>query len=156
FATRLPGSRLHSVSDVRPDAVKAIANEYNAKGFTDYREMFKDPDLHAVVVLTPTKLHREVVAAAAEADKAIFCEKPLSLDLREAEEMEAVVKRTGVFFQLGFMRRFDKAYAAAKKKIDQGLIGTPVIFKSSSKDQLPPAIDYLRPANSGGLFIDMG
>src|SRR5690606_28750695 len=59
-------------------------------------------------------------------------------------------------FQLGFMRRFDRAYAAAKRKIEQGVIGRPLVFKSTSRDQDPPSVDYLRPANSGGLFVDMG
>jgi predicted dehydrogenase len=106
--------------------------------------------------MTPTKTHGEVVIAAAAAKKAIFCEKPLSLEVSEGEAMKAAVAKHGVFFQLGFMRRFDRAYAAAKKRVDAGEIGTPVIFKSSSKDQLPPPIEYLKPASSGGLFIDMG
>lgn len=157
FTNRLPGARLYAVSDVQSSAVQATqADTGVTKGFTDYHEMLKDPALDAVVVMTPTKLHAEVVIAAAAAKKAIFCEKPLSLEIPEAEAMKAAVAKHGVFFQLGFMRRFDRAYLAAKKRIDAGEIGTPVMFKSSSKDQLPPPVEYLRPANSGGLFIDMG
>lgn len=157
FTNRLPGARLYAVSDVVADAVKATQAETGApRGFTDYREMLQEPALDAVVVMTPTKLHGEVVVAAAAAKKAIFCEKPLSLDIAEGEAMKAAVAQHGVFFQLGFMRRFDRAYAAAKKRIDAGEIGTPVVFKSTSKDQLPPSVEYLRPQNSGGLFIDMG
>ena len=157
FTSRIPGAQLHAVSDVRLDAARAIAAETGApRAYSDYHELVKDPEVDAVVVMTPTKLHSEVVVAAAAAGKAIFCEKPLSLDLVDAAVMQAAVEKSGVFFQLGFMRRFDRAYAAAKRKIDAGLIGKPVIFKSSSKDQLPPPVDYLRPENSGGLFIDMG
>lgn len=54
------------------------------------------------------------------------------------------------------MRRFDPAYAAAKRRIDAGEIGRPCVFKSTSKDKERPSVDYLRPENSGGLFIDMG
>jgi len=110
----------------------------------------------AVVVMTPTKYHGEVVIAAAKAKKAIFCEKPLTLDLEEGAAMEAAVAKNHVFFQLGFMRRFDKAFAAAWKKIREGAIGTPIVFKSTSKDPFPPPVEFLRPASSGGLFIDMG
>lgn len=157
FTSRIAGARLYAISDVNPAAVKAIAAETGVeKSGTDYRAMLDDPALDAVVVMTPTKLHAEVVIAAAKARKAIFCEKPLSLDLGDADAMKSAVERNAVFFQLGFMRRFDKAYAAAKQKIDAGAIGTPVIFKSSSKDQLPPPVEYLRPESSGGLFIDMG
>jgi inositol 2-dehydrogenase len=156
FTARFRGARLHSVSDVVPEAVDAVTAETGAAGFADYRDMLADPCLDAVVVMTPTRLHGEVVLAAARARKAIFCEKPLALDLAEAEAMKAAVAKQGVFFQLGFMRRFDKAYAAAKRRIDAGEIGRPVIFKSSSKDRLPPPVEYLRPASSGGLFLDMG
>jgi len=157
FTSRIPGARLHAVSDVRPETVRDVAAETGAlRGYTDYRELVNDPAVEAVVVMTPTKLHGEVVRAAAEAGKAIFCEKPLSVDVEAGEGMKAAVAKHGVFFQLGFMRRFDRAYAAAKRKIEEGVIGTPVVFKSTSKDQFPPPVDYLRPANSGGLFIDMG
>lgn len=156
FTSRIPGAKLYAVSDVRADATKAIAAETGSKGYTDYRDLVNDPGVDAVIVMTPTKLHGEVVIAAAKAKKAIFCEKPLSLEIAEGKAMKTAVAKSGVFFQLGFMRRFDNAYAAAKKKIDDGVIGTPVIFKSTSKDQLPPPVEYLKPASSGGLFIDMG
>jgi inositol 2-dehydrogenase len=156
FTNRLPGARLYGVTDIQPEAIKATVAETGAKGFATTAEMLADKALDAVVVMTPTKLHGEVVIAAAAAKKAIFCEKPLSLEIAEGEAMKAAVAKHGVFFQLGFMRRFDRAYAAAKKRIDAGEIGTPVIFKSTSKDQLPPPVEYLRPESSGGLFIDMG
>jgi inositol 2-dehydrogenase len=156
FTNRLPGARLYAVTDVVPEAVKACVAETGAKGYASYAELLADSAVDAVVVMTPTKAHAEVVLAAAAAKKAIFCEKPLSLEVSEGERMKAAVAKHGVFFQLGFMRRFDRAYAAAKKRIDAGEIGTPVIFKSSSKDQLPPPVEYLKPASSGGLFIDMG
>ena len=156
FTNRLPGARLHAVTDVQPEAVWAVAAETGAKGYAGTAELLADRAVDAVVVMTPTKFHGEVVVAAAAAGKAIFCEKPLSLDLAEGEAMKAAVAKHGVFFQLGFMRRFDKAYAAAKRRVAAGDIGTPVMFKSSSKDQLPPPVDYLRPESSGGLFLDMG
>jgi inositol 2-dehydrogenase len=156
FASRLHGARLHAVSDVRTAVAKQIASETGAIACAGHEEMFADPALAAVVVMTPTKLHAEVAVAAARAKKAIFCEKPLSLDLTEAKAIKAAVAKHAVFFQLGFMRRFDRAYVAAKHKIESGVIGTPIVFKSSSRDQFPPPIDYLRPENSGGLFIDMG
>jgi predicted dehydrogenase len=67
-----------------------------------------------------------------------------------------VVAKSGVFFQLGFMRRFDAGYVAAKRQIGAGAIGRLCVFKSTSKDKERPSVDYLRPENSGGLFIDMG
>ncbi len=156
FASRIAGARLHSVTDVRAAVAKQIADETGAKVYSSHEELVVDPELDAVVVMTPTKLHKDVVIDAAKAKKAIFCEKPLSLDIAEGRAMKTAVDKNGVFFQLGFMRRFDRAYAAAKRQIESGAIGNPIVFKSSSRDQFPPPIDYLRPENSGGLFIDMG
>lgn len=157
LATRVPGATLHAVSDVRGEAAEAARAEFGAaKAYSDFNDLVQDKAVDAVVVMTPTKLHKDVVVAAARAGKPIFCEKPLSLGLDDAQAMEEAVARSGVFFQLGFMRRFDAGYAAAKRKVDAGEIGRPCVFKSTSKDKERPSVDYLRPENSGGLFIDMG
>jgi inositol 2-dehydrogenase len=157
FQSRIPGARLYAVTDIRPDVTRTVAKETGAvRAFSSYEEMLADKAVDAVVIMTPTRHHEADVTAAAKAGKAIFCEKPLTLDVAEGERMETAVRDTGVFFQLGFMRRFDKAYAAAMRQIEDGTIGRPVVFKSTSRDQFPPSVDYLRPSNSGGLFIDMG
>src|SRR5438034_6573964 len=80
----------------------------------------------------------------------------MSLSLEECETMMKAVADNGVFFQMGFMRRFDAGYAAGKRKIEEGVIGTPVVFKSSSRDPFRPSLEYLDPAHSGGLFVDCG
>lgn len=157
LSSRVPGARLYAVADVRPDVGKAVGAETGAsKVYRGHEELLADPAVDAVVVMTPTKLHGAVVMAAAKARKAIFCEKPLSLDLNEAKAMKAAVAKHGVFFQLGLMRRFDRAYVAAKKRVDDGAIGTPIVFKGTAKDPFPPPVDFVRPANSGGIFMDMG
>jgi len=61
-----------------------------------------------------------------------------------------------MFFQMGFMRRFDASYAAAKKQIEAGRIGTPLVFKSTSRDPFRPSLEYANPKSSGGMLIDMG
>jgi scyllo-inositol 2-dehydrogenase (NAD+) len=157
LASRVPGAALYAVSDVRREAAAQARAEFGAaKAYSDFHDLIADPLVDAVVVMTPTKLHKDAVVAAARAGKPIFCEKPLSLSLEEAYAMREAVAAGGVFFQLGFMRRFDAGYAAAKRKIEAGVIGRPCVFKSTSKDRERPSLDYLRPENSGGLFIDMG
>jgi inositol 2-dehydrogenase len=157
ISSRLNGARLYAVADVRPEVASAIAAETGAsKVYTDHIELIADKVVDAVVVMTPTKHHGQVVIAAAKEKKAIFCEKPLTLDLDEGAVIEATVAKCHAFFQLGFMRRFDNAYVAAKKKIEQGVIGSPILFKATSKDPLPPPAEFLRPASSGGIFLDMG
>jgi scyllo-inositol 2-dehydrogenase (NAD+) len=157
LSSRVPGATLYAVADVRADVAQAVGAEFGAtRAVGDYRELLVDQNVDGIVVMTPTKLHKDVVIAAARAGKAIFCEKPLSLAIEDAHAMKVAVAQSGVFFQLGFMRRFDAGYVAAKKQIAEGAIGKPCVFKSTSKDKARPSVDYLRPENSGGLFIDMG
>jgi len=109
-----------------------------------------------VVIVTPTHAHRDNAVAAAKSKKPTFCEKPPALSLAECKAMSDAVDASGSFFQMGFMRRFDPGYAAAKHKIEQGAIGRPVVFKSSSRDPFRPSLEYANPASSGGIMVDMG
>jgi scyllo-inositol 2-dehydrogenase (NAD+) len=110
----------------------------------------------AVVIVTPTHTHRELVLAAAARRKPTFCEKPPALSLDEVAAMQAAITRSGMFFQMGFMRRFDAGYAAGKREIEAGRIGTPLVFKSTSRDPFRPSLEYANPKSSGGMLIDMG
>jgi inositol 2-dehydrogenase len=157
FNGRITGAELVAVSDVDETAAKSIAAALGiAKKYGSYKDLVADEAVEGIVIVSPTSTHKEIVLAAAQRRLPIFCEKPLSISLDEAREMLRVVEQTGVFFQMGFMRRFDKGYLAAKRKIDEGLIGKPVVFKSSSRDPYRPSLEYLDPAHSGGLFVDCG
>ena len=85
------------------------------KVYTDYREMVKDPDLDAVVIVTPSPEHCWQIEAALDAGKHVFSEKPLGVDVAQCKQAEAAVERhPELTFMLGFMRRYDKSYAYAK------------------------------------------
>jgi predicted dehydrogenase len=72
------------------------------------------------------------------------------------DEAMTAAKKPGIKLQLGFMPRFDTAYAMAKKKIDEGAIGQPVVFHGISRDPNCPNLQFARRSNSSGLIIDMG
>jgi scyllo-inositol 2-dehydrogenase (NAD+) len=157
FTGRIAGAVLVAVSDVNEAAVASLAAELGiSKQYARYQDLIADEEVEAVVIVSPTSTHKEIVFEAAKRGVPIFCEKPLSISLAEARSMLRTVDETGVFFQMGFMRRFDKGYVAAKRKIEEGVIGAPVVFKSSSRDPYRPSLEYLDPAHSGGLFIDCG
>jgi inositol 2-dehydrogenase len=157
LATRIPETRLIAVSDVSKGLAAEIAGEFDAAGaYENPHDLIADPTVDAVVVASPTHTHREVVVAALERKKPTFCEKPLALSLDESREIEQAVTRSGAFFQMGFMRRFDPGYVAGKRQIDEGRIGTPVVFKSTSRDPYRPSLEYANPASSGGILVDMG
>jgi scyllo-inositol 2-dehydrogenase (NAD+) len=157
LSTRIASTRLTAIADTDKDALERVRDEFDVPhAYLDSADLLRDPSVDAVVIVTPTNTHREVAMAAAAAAKPIFCEKPPSISLDDALAMRESVEQSGVFFQLGFMRRFDSGYAAAKARVDDGAIGDPVVFKSTSRDPYPPSLAYADPRSSGGLIIDMG
>ncbi|MCU0513464.1 MAG: Gfo/Idh/MocA family oxidoreductase [Anaerolineae bacterium] len=156
-ARAIPGATLVAVADARPEATSAFAARVSGVTIANnYEEVLANPAVQAVIVATPTSTHREIVIAAAEAGKAIFCEKPTALTMADTDAMLAVIARTGVMFQVGFMRRFDAGCAAAKRQIEAGVIGTPVTIRSIGRDPHRTSLEYADPAISGGLIVDMG
>lgn len=155
-ARQLDHAVLAAVADPRQDALERFASQQNGvRPYTDYHDLLNDSDLQAVIVAAPTNTHRDIVIDAANAGKAIFCEKPTALTLAATREMLEATNRVGVLFQVGFMRRFDRAYAEARHKIDAGVIGEPVMIRSIGRDPYRTSLEYANPAVSGGLVVDM-
>jgi len=157
LSSRIASTRLIAVADTNAELAKTIAAEFGAaRAYQDPADLIADRDVDAVVIVSPTHTHRDIAIAALDAGKPMFCEKPPAIHLEAALDMAAAVQRTGTFFQMGFMRRFDPGYAAAKKQIEDGRIGRPVVFKATSRDPFPPSVAYADPRSSGGIFVDMG
>ncbi len=157
LAQRAPNARLVAVADHHPDLAQSIAEEFAvAKAYTSHEELIADKSVDAVVIVTSTSTHKDVITAAAAARKAIFCEKPMALSLADAYDALRAVERAGVLFQMAFQRRFDSGYRAAKNKIEEGAIGDPVVITSTSRDPFRPPLEYCDPKASGGLIADMG
>ena len=157
LAGRIPETRVVAVADQSDAVAREVAAEFDVpKSYADAQALIDDPAVDAIVIVTPTQTHRELVIAAAAARKPTFCEKPPALALSEIAVMKAAIERTGSFFQMGFQRRFDPGYAAAKKQIEAGRIGMPLVFKATSRDPFRPSLEYANPSSSGGMLIDMG
>jgi predicted dehydrogenase len=154
---RIPEARLVAVADTAPGRAAQVAGEFDVpRAYSDPMALVDDRDVEAIVIVTPTDTHRGLVTAAADRGTPVFCEKPPALSLDEIAAMKAAIDRAGVFFQMGFMRRFDAGYAAAKAHIDEGRIGRPLVFKATSRDPFRPSLEYANPKSSGGMLIDMG
>jgi len=156
LSSQINGAKLYAVAEIHEQARSRVAGEFDiTRAFADFHELLALPELDAVIIATPTSTHHDLVVAAAEAGKAILCEKPLALTLAETRSAQEAVARAQVPLQVGFMRRFDAAYQKAKTLIDNGQIGFPVTFKSLSRDPFCPRPEYADPAKSGGLILDM-
>jgi myo-inositol 2-dehydrogenase/D-chiro-inositol 1-dehydrogenase len=120
-----PGARLAWVVDLDFAAGKALADRYAARVTTSLEEALADAQVQAVVICTPPRTHAALIEAAARAGKAIFCEKPVDLDMARVDQCAAVVEQARVPFHVGFNRRFDPTHAALHDAIRAGEIGRP-------------------------------
>ncbi|MEO8397110.1 MAG: Gfo/Idh/MocA family oxidoreductase, partial [Chloroflexota bacterium] len=134
-ARQIPNAALVAVADPRAEVTTPFAAQVGGVTvYADHRALLAHPGLDAVIVATSTATHHDVVIDAAHEGKQIFCEKPMSLSLQATDDMLAAVQKAGVICQVGFMRHFDDGYVAAKRKIDDGVIGQPVTIRSIGRD----------------------
>jgi myo-inositol 2-dehydrogenase/D-chiro-inositol 1-dehydrogenase/scyllo-inositol 2-dehydrogenase (NAD+) len=132
-------ARLLAIAEpVEATRQKACRELRMAGGRSDYRAVLPDPAIHAVVVATPSAYHCEIVVAAARAGKHVLCEKPMAMNAAECDRMLASVEEAGVKLQIGFMRRFDAGFVAAKERIEAGEIGRVVLVKSLTHGPTTP------------------
>jgi myo-inositol 2-dehydrogenase/D-chiro-inositol 1-dehydrogenase len=153
LARRIPGATVTRVHDAHAESARDVAETLGVVAAADVEELLGASDVDAVAICTSTDTHADLIVAAAEAGKAIFCEKPVSLDLATVDRALAAVDAAGVPFQIGFNRRFDPAHAAVAAAVANGDVGTPQLVRITSRDPAPPPIDYIR--TSGGIFLDM-
>ena len=151
-AAALAGVELVAVSDPHADSAQALAQTHGARVSTP-EAIFADPDIAAVMICSPTTTHSDLITRAAQAGKHIFCEKPVDLSVDRAKACADVVAAQGVACMIGFQRRFDPTFHAAKARMDQGEIGQPEMLVITSRDPGAPPVDYIR--QSGGIFRDM-
>ncbi len=153
LARQIPGASLAYVQDVDGATAESVGNLLGVPFTTDAEVVLACPTVDAVAICSSTNTHVELLIAAAKAGKAIFCEKPISLDLAEVDEALAIVAASGVPLQIGFNRRFDPAHASVRDAVVSGAVGDVHVVRITSRDPAPPPIEYVKV--SGGLFCDM-
>ena len=158
LARRIPGSRLLAACSIVPEELAYAKEELGVeKTCAEFRDMAEDPDLDVIVIVTTSSEHCRQIEIALDAGKHVFCDKPLGVTMEECYTAKAAVERhPDRAFMLGFMRRFDPSYADAKRKIEEGAIGTPYLVKATGIDPEAFVEGTIRFAkNSGGIFLDM-
>ncbi|MFA1625642.1 Gfo/Idh/MocA family oxidoreductase [Rhizobium mongolense] len=141
-AKRLVDAELVAIADPAPGAAAKLADKLGVDAsYTDVVEMLAQPGLDAVIIATPARFHTNVLVQAAEAGKAVFCEKPMALTLEDADRGIAAAKAAGVPLQVGFNRRWDQAFAEGRAAIDAGKVGAPQLIRSLTRDPGPFGAD---------------
>ena len=149
---RHPKVRFRYIVDPRREAAERIAAMSGAE-IVDAATALDDPTLDAVMIASATRTHADLAMAAAARGKAIFCEKPIDLDIGRTDACLAAVAKAGVIFQIGFNRRFDPSFHALKQRLDSGEIGAVEQVIITSRDPEPETEEAL--ASGGGVFREM-
>ena len=151
-------SQLVALVDANPTLAKELGEKYQVPSYTEIEPLLADEDIDAVYIATPVYLHKEHVIAAAKAGKHILCEKPLSLNVNEALEIQEAVKKAGVKFQLGFMMRFHTAHQKILQMLEEGKLGQPVFGRAQLTCWYPPIEGAWRQdptLGGGGTVVDL-
>jgi myo-inositol 2-dehydrogenase / D-chiro-inositol 1-dehydrogenase len=144
-------SRL-TITDVDRKRAAGKATELDAE-LADSPQDVISAGVEALVIAAATPAHAELLHLAADAGVPAFCEKPIALDLNATDGVVEHVKRLGVLVQIGFQRRFDAGYRAARQAVDSGALGDVRLIRMATHDPAPPPPDYI--AGSGGLWRDL-
>ena len=147
-----PKCNLSFVYDVNQKSATDLANKYNSKVASSAEEAISSKETDVVFIASATPTHINFITKAAQSGKAIFCEKPIDLDIEKVNRCLKEIKDYNVPIQIGFNRRFDNSHRKVKLAKDNDEIGELEMVIISSRDPEPPGLDYLKVA--GGFFRD--
>ena len=147
-----PGIDFAVVSDINPARAGELAGRYGAEVAADVDQVFGAGDIDAVLIASSTDTHAEYLQRAAAAGKAVFCEKPIDLDLDRARAAVAAVTDAGIPAMVDFNRRFDDNHAALRASVAAGGVGPIEIVQITCRTPELPPIEYIKV--SGGQMAD--
>ena len=141
-----------SVTDADPERARRVADELGVRAVATPEELL-EAGVDALVIATSTPSHAPLLQLAAASVVAAFCEKPVALDLATLDRVRETVDHAGIVVQVGFQRRFDAGYRAAREAVATGAVGKILVMRAATHDPVPPAAEYI--AASGGIFCDL-
>ncbi|TQD27273.1 UDP-N-acetylglucosamine 3-dehydrogenase [Methanolobus vulcani] len=147
--SEMPDVELAGISDIDKDLVESLAQQYNTKAFTDYKEMLAS-GIDAVSIVVPTKMHRQVAIDAIEAGAHVLVEKPIADTVENADAIIDAAKKKGRLVMVGHIERFNPAVIKLKEIIDSGLLGKIVSISTTRVGPYNPRIRDV------GVILDIG
>jgi myo-inositol 2-dehydrogenase/D-chiro-inositol 1-dehydrogenase/scyllo-inositol 2-dehydrogenase (NAD+) len=153
---KIPEAALTVLCDTHQKSLQNAGQELGIPTLlTDYTKAISREDVDAVVIVTPTFLHREMACCAARHGKHVFLEKPMALNAAECAEIQEAVDQAGVKLQIGFMRRFDTSFQQAKAIIESGELGRVMIVKSTGRGPGGPGKWMYDLRKSNGIIAEV-
>jgi len=153
---RVDGLDVVAAFDVRPERLE-LAKENGLRAHTSLEEILADKEVTMITIATPNNFHKDLAIVAMRAGKHVVCEKPVTMDAAELEEIIAVKKETGLTFAVHQNRRWDKDFRIVKAALEQNLIGKPFYIESRVQGS-GGVLHGWRGAkvNGGGMLYDWG
>src|SRR3989440_3165410 len=148
----LEGVASVTIADADPARAHRVASELGV-GAVETAEALVESGIDALVVAAATPAHATLLGLAAQAGVPAFCEKPVALDLATMDAVREEVARAGILVQVGFQRRFDAGYQAAREAVASGAVGRILAMRAATHDPVSPPTEYI--AASGGIFCDL-
>jgi myo-inositol 2-dehydrogenase / D-chiro-inositol 1-dehydrogenase len=146
---------LVACTDVIPQAAEAFGAENDLRVFASTEELLKSPEIDAVIIATPNSLHAEQTIAALRAGKHIFCQKPISMTMDEADAViDEAEQHKSRILQYGFMLRFTPPISAVYHRLKSGDLGSPIVSRSAIFGWEPSAKWFYDPKLGGGVILD--
>src|SRR2546423_8289546 len=138
LARHVSGARLLAVTDADESTRESVARDLGTSGSESVDALLGLPGLRGVVIASPARFHETHAISAARAGKDVFVEKPIAKSLEGADRVIAAARDAGVRLQVGFQRRYDPAYAEARKLVSSGALGRPLFYRGVNRDLLAP------------------
>jgi len=148
----VPAAELVAVAEPAIEVARQVQADFGCDIRT-IDQIAEASDIDAVIICTPTDTHADLIERFCSAGKAVFCEKPVHLDVERVKQCLTSVRKSNGRLMVGFQRRFDPDFNALKAAIDEGRIGAVEMISLTSRDPGPPPYDYIE--RSGGIFRDM-
>ena len=147
-----PNATLRYIVDINAEAAQHAAEKYGAQVAPNAAVALADPEVDAVLIASSTNTHAELLTASVRAGKAVFCEKPIDLDIKRVDACLREIEEAGVPVAIGFNRRFDPSHRAVYDAVRAGQVGAIEMVLLTSRGPEPPPISYVKV--SGGQFRD--
>lgn len=151
---QLPGSKLVAVSDSDERRRLSAVARHGGDGCADYRTLLARADVEAVIVMSETAHHRELVSAAAAAGKHVICEKPIATNLVDGQAIVDACRAHGVKLQALFPMRFSRPAIELRRMVRNGAVGTPLAVKATNPGRVGPGWFADPILAGGGAVID--
>ncbi len=155
-SSRIPDITVKGILDIQQSACEKAAG-LNLYVYSDLKELLADSEIDLVTIATPNNFHKDYAIALLQAGKNVICEKPVTMNVRELEEIMEAAESSGKIFSIHQNRRWDKDFVIVKNILEQETLGKPYFIESRVQGSRRAMYGWRgHKVNGGGMVLDWG